>query len=208
MMVAFRPLHPQLRSFDIGEFSPGGTALIGGQQCREFTKRVASQRQLTSIWLDPTREFVMARMRIQTENVLQLDIEVGYQQDVNHGWVPKSWRIATYDRRGNLSKSEQHRVTGCEINRSLDDKTFTIDFEPRTYVVDEDRNQNFVVRNDGSTRLIGPQDRNKSFEELAKTNSRLWKSILFAVCLMVFVGCLALLTWRWRAHRKVKQAPL
>lgn len=201
LATAFRPLQPQLRSFDIREFSVGATAIIGGRECIELTKRLPSQDLLTSVWLDPASEYAMRRMQIQSKGVLRDDIEVEYRQDKEIGSVPTFWRISNYDSAGNLFRSEHHIVSSCRINEDLNGRIFTLDFQPRTYVVDTDHNKYLIVKNDGSTRTLEKEDSGKSFDQLAKSSSGIWLKVLFGISLVILIGSVMLFVWRHRSRQ-------
>jgi hypothetical protein len=123
------------------------------------------------IWVDPSKEFLPVRYSDAVKGQNQIQIDVAYIHDESCGWAPHSWIIDLRDARGNLQISESATVTRFSINRPIANSEFELDdFSAGGYVDDQTKNEQYILRPDGTRRAIprGKFDAN-TYQELLKS---------------------------------------
>jgi hypothetical protein len=147
-MMAFRPVHPLFRSFDLQDFRLASQpTTVSGQSRLEAAKRVPAEKLVYSVWLDPTRDYLPVQFRTVKDGKLSKDIAIDYTRDADQGWLPQSWRVEAYGQ-GILFNSSRSRMTECVINERLARGTFALEFEARTYVMDDRSRRAYAVTDD------------------------------------------------------------
>ncbi|QDT46819.1 Regulatory protein BlaR1 [Symmachiella dynata] len=116
-------------------------AEVRGHRCWELRRRYeginpgAPKVPSASWWVDPSREYVIVRYAYSNSaGMVQSQLDIDYQQDDKHGWVPSLWRFRRFDRGGKVLTTTISRVTEYEINPQLDDDIFTLQFPPGTHM--------------------------------------------------------------------------
>ena len=72
-------------------------------------------------------------------------IDVTYQHDAAHGWIPASWTCLRMDSNGNESSLISCKVEEYEINPSIPADAFKLHFPPGTRVLDESNHELVAV---------------------------------------------------------------
>jgi hypothetical protein len=85
---------------------------------------------------------------------------VEYTKDPRHGWVPTSCTDSRLDRDGNLAESISMTVMKYKIGSPISDDTFSFDVPQGTWVNDYVRGERYILREDGTRRMIAPGEYN------------------------------------------------
>ena len=132
----FRGVSQTMRSFMVDDLKPTGTKVaIGGRICEQFIiKRVAGDR--TELWLDPAREWVLAREVYIHPGKTHTQLDITYEPHPVCGWIPKTW-----DFRHTKSDTVQvcvdsFSVSEYTINQAIPESTFSLTFPAGTTVLD------------------------------------------------------------------------
>lgn len=127
------------------------TAVVGGRSCVEMSHKKRTQNLTDSLWLDPTRDFLVVK-RVVTNNsatMIQLDVELTPHPVI--GWAPKSWKSVSFSRDRKVTEAVKCDVTVCDIGVSVRDGDFEPVFPPGTRVADHtgSKEEEYVVQGDG-----------------------------------------------------------
>src|SRR5207248_2845336 len=112
----------------------GQRGLLGKTSCLLLDDTSVVPGASRTIWVDPEKDCSIVRYvaRVGTSVVYQLDVE--YQHDKEHKWVPNRWDYVTLDDRGQIKQAFHSRVTSWQINLVVDPNVFEIAFPPGTRV--------------------------------------------------------------------------
>lgn len=70
----------------------------------------------TAIWLEPEKDFVVARYRIYFEQHFMVDIFIDYVKDPKWGWLPSGWQVAEMIADGSTQVVSVAKVSSFNIN--------------------------------------------------------------------------------------------
>lgn len=144
IVAAYRPLDPNTGVF--GTFAPGGFRILSengeirGHRCvviEEVTKSPDQEKR--TLWIDPSRALIL-RCLIGTQRETCYQINVAYQEDSRHGWVPSRWEIIKKvdpldpDK---VCETDSASVTAYAINGPVSQEDFSLEFPPGTWVMEE-----------------------------------------------------------------------
>jgi hypothetical protein len=211
-LMAFRPLVANLRFFDLETFgSTGQTALIGGHACSEL--RYDRGTFIRRVWVDPSREYVIARILDTGQEQIQNKIDIQYRKDPMYGWVPETWDIVTFLPPGKLAITIRASVNKCEINANVPAKEFDIEFPVGTRVLDltdPKGETNYILKEGGRKRMILKEDIGATYEQQLNSEpgeargKRVQSRASWLPLVLVAVAAIAgsLLLWRrWRVMK-------
>jgi hypothetical protein len=157
------------------------------------------------IWLDPERDFVPVRYSLLWDDAVVISVSLDYKSMDGH-WVPQSWKITMLDSSGAIRRSYSESVTKCHVNGTLDDAEFSIRPEPGAWVTDSSNDEVYIVRQDGSKRIVGPTEYTGSnYRELLNSDPKdaeggkfvLWAASAVAVAVFSFL--------LWIRQRRLRQ---
>jgi hypothetical protein len=140
-------------------------------------------------------------------------MDLDYRHDATHGWVVTGWDVTMMARQGKVSESSKTTVTSLEVNGTLPSRDFENAFPAGAVVHDNLSHEAWIVRSDGSKRMIARHERRLTYEQLVESDRggglvgtqarRLtWPAIGLAIC---GFGCLIAFIWR-RLRKRVRQA--
>ena len=200
-----RPFQCLDESLNISNYSLSPTVTrVEGRDCVVLT-RGGDNDSSNVFWLDCDRDYVPTRWRSHVQGEVRIEMTMEYKQDVeNKQWLPIRWKTVVYQhsdeqvtsktRVGNVSFSESACVELGELNPEISGSRFKpIAFPPRCYVANERDNEYFIVREDGTKRVVseGEMAIGLSYEELLKgdTSAGVVRRITpAAVALIVICG--------------------
>ncbi|REK12452.1 MAG: hypothetical protein DWQ37_12005 [Planctomycetota bacterium] len=94
------------------------------------------------------------------------DIVVEYKEDAHVGWIPSSWQ-STFGLASYLpAQSNQVEVTNYALNEDVPQDDFALEFPAATWVNDGIKGESYVIRNNGSHRVIKPGESSRDFDKL------------------------------------------
>jgi hypothetical protein len=150
----YRGVAKGFRSFHIDDLRPTGASIvIAGRRCQQFVlRREGGDR--SEYWLDPAREWLLVREVYVEPKRAQTQLDIEYEPDAQAGWVPKSWQFR-HTGKGTPVSVEKYTVVSYEINPSLTDSTFDIQFPVGTEVSDfTEGRKDYLVEEGGSKRIL------------------------------------------------------
>lgn len=180
ILMAYRPLNPDLGAFKVSEWHVRDTnAIADGQACIVLEK--ASDRRKEAIWVDPKREFSVVRQETHVGGKPADQLTVSYAQDPVWHWVPKTWNVTVIDpRTGKVVRAAVARVTKYDFNRDYSPQDFDFEFPVGTYLTDyrdhstdyRDHSEYIVLAN-GGRRLITAAEkvRGATYDDFLRTES-------------------------------------
>jgi hypothetical protein len=117
---------------------------------------------------------------------------------------------------GTLGESSDVQVVSCILNEPVADSQFDLDFPPGTFVIDRRKPRSeYLIRPDGTKRIITNDDQDASYEELvasesgmaklvpAKRPNRTYRWLLAACVTLIVLGCVVL----WLRRKRAPSAP-
>lgn len=202
LIWALRGDHKQffhnLAQFDV----TGRKVAISDQSCLELVRRTqpgGNKREV--MYVDPMRDYVVARMAIMVEDKPTMQVDVAYSPDKAVGWIPHSWEYTIrLSSNNSLLEAQRRTVTSYEIGGPIDDSEFDLQFPPGTRVMDrsEGGNVQYVIREDSSKGRVIPSALTPTYEELKKSDRKPNRLRLF----IIWGGVLALILVCWILIRR------
>lgn len=153
-----------------------GEIVVDGHSCIVLESAVAARRPAKpalSFCVDPQRSFIILRCTSSGttttgEPFISYQIDVSYQRDARHGWVPSAWKLIYGAGPRQYSAA---KVTGYSINPKIDPKEFTQPkFAPGTWITNGKTKQQWLVRKRGSKRRILKREQGIPYEQLLLSN--------------------------------------
>ena len=116
---------------------------------------VVLQSPRMTLWLDPRRDFVVAKLLKYGEGP-GMSCDISYKEDESHFWVPVEWTTVVIWQRDNKPRRTVAKVTDYKVNTDIPRLAFQFDFPVDTYVSDlkSQNREDYIVRPGGKKRLI------------------------------------------------------
>ncbi|MGA2256322.1 MAG: LamG domain-containing protein, partial [Thermoguttaceae bacterium] len=183
IILACRPLHPQLCGLDSNEFTLGSTdVMIDGHRCAELkASETESPGHEETYWLDRDRHWVIVKYESSYHVSRQKGaagqttiVNVSYQHDALHGWVPSAWRTEWRNpNTGATHNVEEAKVVKYAFNERISPELFDLPFPPGTFVRDNTQGNPcvcWVAMRGGRKHVLTNAEReaNVTYEELLK----------------------------------------
>jgi hypothetical protein len=130
-----------------------------------------SGRAFKTYCLDPDAEYSILKFALLGDGKVLSQIDSHYERTKEGCWIPTTWTAKAFS--GNRSPDIVVRVvaTHYEINPTFPEGEFQIAFPPGTVVDDARRNDAFLVKADGSKRMITGNEVFATYEEIVKTET-------------------------------------
>jgi hypothetical protein len=207
LILTYRPFVKAMQPVDLERMTlQNQRVLIDEQLCVELVLRNPRDSS-QHLFVDPLRDFVLVRQVFIEQGRLHQQMDISYQHDPVCGWRPTDWKTADYGPSGSLLCFTSAAITDYEWNGELASKLFELDFPLGTAVTDETNMSHYIIKMDGTKRLIqGAEHANATYDQLLKGESAIGVSVLFVIvgvlvlCIVVYV-CSAM--WRRRHGQKV-----
>jgi hypothetical protein len=210
LLLSFRPLDASL---GIGASSNWAVSsqrgIVGGHTCRILESTNQATDIDRSIWVDPERDWIVLRYLETNKEKVIIQIDVDYESDPTHGWVPSSWRITWCRPDGPVQEASVNKVTEYTINDPVDAAMFDIEFPPETCVEDQRTPSalggmtKYIVLADGKKRVIRPGELQMSHDELLTAGKRK-EYIIVAVTLALLTAAVLALIWIRRRRQSTR----
>ena len=152
----FRGIHPQMLMHEAEDLKiTGRRVVIDGRACVEidWVKR-RSDTVTNRLWLDPARDFAMARYAILYDGRPAYKIDVRYRADPDVGWAPSEWEVVLFFDDGSVEESVRSTVTAFAINLPLPASEFDVEFPLGSFVDDVPNKTKHVIKYTGQKRVI------------------------------------------------------
>jgi hypothetical protein len=192
VLFTYRPVDKSMGGFTAEDYSVGSsTAVVGEHFCIVLETAPTERRdKVVSLCVDPDSDFVIRRHTISNAGQVVQQTDVSYSFEAANGWVPSTWKT-TWFSDGRIVDSTVCTLTRHFFNMPSNIKSFRVTFAPGTLVADERSRIDYIVRADGSRRIILPGEEALSYDELLNTVSgragvgrapNWWAWLLVLVC--------------------------
>lgn len=206
LMLAYRPLAASMMAVKVLQMSVKGKAVIDGRTCMELTESLLQKGSVMYWWLDPEREFVVLRRLVMVNRKPFEEIEIRYWEDKAVGWVPHQWRTISYNASsGKLLCIHEATLEEAVFNGPVEHTAFDITFPPGTVVTDEKTGSSYLIRSDGSRRVIQEDETGMTYEQLRtkvveESSGFPWRGLLLGLG----IAALGLWVGRWFYVRRAR----
>lgn len=219
MMYTFRPFSHEasiFRQFRDRYQVMEGTADIAGHSCIGVEEvRPARESGVTSFWVDDDGTYALRRLIRSFSGVPFQQIDVLESGVDSMAWVPRKWRVTALKQDGSVETILESTVTTMRLNQPLGSETFELGFPAGTWVNDADEDLTYIIRPDGTRRIVTREDllSGARYQELytseTGTDSRgrrapgPWSFVVFGGVVVLAVGVsLARRYWRTRRNHE------
>ena len=141
LMIAFRPLE----TTDLGRRKGRMRLLdasvdIDGRDVRVLEKDIDDSELSDTfklvVYVDTERDHIPLRYTELVGGQLAVQVDIGYTQDSNEGWVPSHWNCVMLSGSKDIRFASKGKVLSYSINEDFPESTFEIDFPVGTLVTD------------------------------------------------------------------------
>jgi hypothetical protein len=146
---------------------------IRGKDCVELVIKDFPPGSTRTIWCDPQRDFLPVREE-HRNSFSDYDQDYEYRKDDKRGWVLSRWERTSKRRGGTVAYILKAEVKKLEFDVKFTDEAFAPKPPPSSHVALYKNGQvveQYLIRPDGSKRPLKADERNKNFDEVAKTNA-------------------------------------
>jgi hypothetical protein len=167
-------------------------------------------------WLDPARDFTVARYLLFQDRLPLVRMDISYRQDESGEWVPIAWTDVGLSREGRIEESSKNEVSDYALNVTVEPETFALDFPVGTWVEDNVANTRYIVRENGSTRPITEEEMLRpgiTYQDVVESESGMaglparpwWSRLTVPLVLAVVAGAIVLIYRRKRGSARQQQ---
>jgi hypothetical protein len=145
---------------------------IEGRDCPRVTFQDGDDDAITvTVSVDPTRACLPLRVVGKKRHEARYQISLEYRRvDSAEKWQPTAWTTTIFGPNGAFFESLSARIGRCEINGKIVPEEFALDFPPGTWVRDHRQEIEYVVRADGSHRLVLPEEQDvRNYDRILTT---------------------------------------
>lgn len=181
--LAFRPLNPALRT----TINPSRLTLAKRDEFHEGRRCVVLEQIQRSrgpgkppqfryeLWIDHSRASLPVRVVAYQNEFRTSDLTIQYRHDDQFAWMPAGWTFRRYGRTPQAPHwTTESVVTALEVNSSIPEETFRLDFPPGSMVGDKTAARSplfYVIRLDGTRRDLQRDEGSPDYERLIQPGS-------------------------------------
>jgi hypothetical protein len=205
LLMTYRAADPKMRGeHDLSQMTLTGRQMtIAGHVCRELQLQHPASSLVDQLWVDPARDCNILRYVKMVGQRLGYQINVRYSEDPAAGWAPSGWDFVCTLNDGKLQAAGRVEAVEREINLAISPDTFDIVFPRGTSVVDLAAGRDYIIKPDGTERVIRKEESGLTYDEVLASDSgasskveapflaRWWPQFLAAgivVALLAFFG--------------------
>jgi hypothetical protein len=204
LLFSCRPLFPRVLPVDATQFVlTSVTGAVNGHDCVILAHNL-SPTQTASLWVVPSMDYSIVRESISSGDTVISQVDVNYERHPASGlWIPHGWRISVNELDGTPYLAAEGTLGSFLVNPELKAENFAFAFPVGTWVHDG-RNNQYILGEGGTRRLVPLSDRKRSYEELIQragigsNRGRVW--LLRMNLIVVIVVSVVVLLWRWRGR--------
>lgn len=204
LILLYRPFVPSLKPIDDlrGMIVTGQQKVLNGQRCVELMQQLSTSS--IHIWVDPARDFVLARRQVIAQGKSVGQVDISYRNDESAGWVPTSWKTVSLHRNDKLYYSSTSEIASAEFDNRVESNTFDFDFPLGTWVLNERTGESYILRPDGTKRPVVGKEFSYTYEELLNSDpaeAHLPRAALtsyWSLAIAVTIGLSAIGIFVWR----------
>jgi hypothetical protein len=166
LMLCIRPSSPSFGAIKRTDLTVSGEdALIDGIRC------LVAQDQHNLYWVDPARDFVIIAWKaLSGAGKVMFHAKINYALGDCGLWLPQQWTLDTYALNDTdaVSESIAAEVVSIEINVPLTQDDFALEFPARARVYDQLSREEYIIRPDGSKKILPEGTGALSYDDLLK----------------------------------------
>jgi hypothetical protein len=120
----------------IGEFGAVNLVLTDETATIDDHALLVLKADSKKLWIDPEKDFLPVKREDEHREFIDKKIEISYQRDKTHGWVPSSWTTTLLSQTGKITWQDTMTVTEFSINKPVDDSEFKLSLPAGTVIRD------------------------------------------------------------------------
>jgi hypothetical protein len=125
ILLAFRPLDPVMGHLLIDRAVTNEMrSFYKGRSIFLLEERHDPSGWKTVLWIEPERDFTIARFVVLFEQKWIVDVDIDYRQDQRWGWIPSAWRVTEMLSDGTMRLVSTATVTSYSVNASIPAEQF------------------------------------------------------------------------------------
>ena len=166
LRIIYRPFDPKIGVFDATKLGlTKDQGVVDDHACLILTDGEKT------VWVDPAIDFMPVRYFEIKNGVTRRSIDIKYAADSQHGWVPVSWTNESVKERGKTADSVKMTAVKCKIGEPIPKATFEPQYPPESWVRDYEKDESYILRKDGTRRMVLKSENGKKYEELLGTDT-------------------------------------
>jgi hypothetical protein len=134
-------------------------------------KATATGAHRSTLWVDPALDYSVVRCTISQGANVYFKLDIEYEKDQHHGYVPKQWNGVYLKGSGGVKESFRASVADYALNNPEAVGDIVLALPPDTYVIDERTKQRYITRNDGAKRIITAEEDGATYQQLVNSES-------------------------------------
>lgn len=189
------------------------TRAVEGRACVVLQRRRNGAIDEWSV--DTERDYLILRYDLTVEAKPRIRMDLGYKQGDDAGWQLAGWKTVVYrGNSGKLALQIDADVMTCELNAKIEESDLALEFPPGTWVNDNIRKVNYILRSDGTERVVTKAEMRKpdvTYKDIVTTETglagtsapRTWRQwMLIVAALGLAVALVINVTSRVRAWKQ------
>jgi hypothetical protein len=125
ILLAFRPLDPVMGHLLLDRaVTNEARTFYRGRSIFLLEERHDPSGWKTVLWIEPERDFTIARFIVLFEQKWIVDIDIDYTQDERWGWIPSAWRVTQMLADGSKRLVSTAAVTRYSVNAAIPAERF------------------------------------------------------------------------------------
>lgn len=174
-LLAFRPATFALveTSADRLGIAPA-EGVIGEWRCLIVEDHNARYGYRRLYWVAAEGDHRVLRFVGETDGVETIRVDIDYQQDPAHGWLPRGWSELWINPETKLVvESASATTSSCAVDTPVPAGRFEVSFPPGTWVTDETNGTQYLQLADGAKRTITQEELRQgvTYEEIMRSSA-------------------------------------
>ena len=122
------------------------------------------------VWVDPAKDFLPTRYNQNHVGRNGVRMEITYSRKSDQSWVPDTWIVEMVRSNEKVYMAESAKAIEISINKPIADSEFELDLSGGSFVSDNLKDGEYILRPDGTRRRLKPDELNDhNYEELLKS---------------------------------------
>jgi hypothetical protein len=125
----------------------------------------------STLWIDPALDYSVVRCTMSHGANLYFKLDIEYQKDEQHGYVPRAWNGVFLKASGGIKEAFRASVSDYVLNDSEAVGDIVLTLPPNTYVIDQTTKERYLTRKDGTKRIITAEEDGATYQQLINSES-------------------------------------
>jgi thiol-disulfide isomerase/thioredoxin len=175
VLVNLRPLADGVASLPPEATVLDETVQIDNTKCIVVSAAGTGRGFDRKYFLDPARGFLILRLENLHKGTAVTLIDISYDEDARHGWLPVSWTVKARHPSGDVYEHTRSKVQTRRINDGIAETDVSYEFPVDTIVTDRTNPEIdvYLTRPGGAKRIVTREEQLHiaTFDELVRTES-------------------------------------